>query len=504
MSQLSVPADAPDRGADELAIAPPTGWNAQYIDGKWVQAESRDTIAVKNPSSGSEIGRIPIGTASDVDAAYAAATRAQADWETTTAYERADIVNEAREILTSWTDELGYLFPAESGSVTTKARSELGGVEAIMQVSESLPFQMSGGQKSSPVPGKETEVQQNPVGVVGVITPWNYPLYLSMRVVAPAIATGNAVVLKPDEHTPYLGGHVIARAFEEADLPAGLLNVVTGDGRQTGDAVVTHETPRVISFTGSSEVGRTVGARAVEEFAYPELELGGNNAHIVTENADLERAVNGGVFGSFTHQGQICISINRHIVHKSVYDEYVTRLSDRAAALPIGDPHAEDTVVGPVINKQQRNKIIDFVDRSQQRGATIETGGDYDGLFVEPTVLSDVDQDMPIACNEHFGPVAPVIAYEDEADALAIANDTRYGLSGSVHSTDRAQARHIAERLETGMVHINDQPNNNDPNTPFGGVGASGLGRFNGDALLDWLTETKWISFQNEPREYPY
>ncbi|ERG89180.1 MAG: NAD-dependent aldehyde dehydrogenase [halophilic archaeon J07HX5] len=504
MSKLSVTANPSEQVADDLTIAPITGWNAQYIDGEWIPAGDRETIAVEEPSSGAEIGRIPVGTADDVDTAYQAAARAQSDWETTTAHERAAVINDAREIIRGWEDELIYLFAAESGSVNAKARSELNSLDAIMEVSEGLASQVSGEYRTSPVENKETQVRQKPVGVVGVITPWNFPFHLSMRVVAPALAAGNAVVLKPDEQTPYLGGHVIARAFEEAGLPAGLLNVVTGDGAQTGDAVVTHETPRMISFTGSSEVGRKVGARAVEQFAYPELELGGNNVHIVTENADLDWAVDSGVFGSFTHQGQICISINRHIVHESVYDEYVERLSDRAAALPIGDPHEPDTVVGPIINEQQRDKIVEFIAQSQERGAVVETGGGHDELFVEPTVLSNVNQEMPVACNEHFGPVAPVIPYETESEALAIANDTRYGLSGSVHSTDLSQAKRIATELETGMVHINDQPVNDDPNTPFGGVGASGLGRYNGEAILDRLTETKWISIQNEPRDYPY
>ncbi len=504
MADLTVTPESPDTTADELSIAPADGWNALYVDGEWIPAGSRETIAVEDPAARTEIGRIPVGTAADVDDAYAAAERAQTEWAKRTPHDRAALINDAREILLSWEEDLLYLFAAECGGTPLKGGFEMELVEKMMRVSEGLAFEMNGEHKSSLVENKETQVRRNPAGVVGAITPWNFPLHLSMRVVAPALATGNAVVLKPAEQTPYLGGLVIARAFEEAGLPAGLLNVVTGDGEQTGDAVATHPTPRVMSFTGSSEVGRTVGARAVEQFTQPDLELGGNNAHVVTANADLDWAVDAGVFGSFTHQGQECISINRHIVHESLYDEYVDQLSSRAEQLPVGDPRDPDTVVGPVINEQQRDQIVSYVEQSVADGATLECGGGHDGLFVEPTVLSRVGNDMPTACNEHFGPIAPVIAYEDESEAVAIANDTEYGLSGSVHSTDLSQAKRIAEALETGMVHINDQPLNDHAHTAFGGVGASGMGRYNGEAVLRQFTETKWISIQREPREYPY
>ena len=504
MTDLNITVKASNQSVDELSIAPENGWNAQYINGDWVPAGNRETISVTDPASQGEIGTVPVGTNTDVDNAYDAAETAQSEWQQRTPSDRAALINEARDILLSWKEDLMQLFMAECGGVPLKGGFEMELVEDMMRVSEGLAFQMSGEHKSSLVEDKETQVRRNPVGVVGAITPWNFPMHLSMRVVAPALATGNAVVLKPAEQTPYLGGLVIARAFEEAGLPDGLVNVVTGDGEQTGDAVVSHPTPRVMSFTGSSEVGRQVGAKAAEQFTQPDLELGGNNAHIVTEQADLDWAVDAGVFGSFTHQGQECISINRHIVHESHHDEYVERLSERASQLPVGDPRTEDTVVGPVINSQQRDKIIDFIERSEKQGATIETGGRHDGLFIEPTVLSGVDSEMPCACNEHFGPVAPVIPYEEQKTAIAIANDTEYGLSGSVHSTDLTKAKEIAEQLETGMVHINDQPLNDHAHTAFGGVGASGMGRYNGEAVLDQFTETKWISIQRSPRDYPY
>lgn len=499
-----VPVEQPTTDPDDLGLAPETGWNALYIDGEWVPAGDRDTYPMVDPSTQEQMGETPVGTAADVDTAYEAAAAAQPAWAERTPDDRAGLLEDARNVLESYTEELLLLFARECGGTGLKGGFELDLAQKIAHRSEGLAFEMSGQHKPALVEDKETQVRRNPVGVVGVITPWNFPLYLSMRVVAPALATGNAVVLKPAEDTPLLGGSVIARAFEEAGLPDGLLNVVTGTGETTGDAVASHPTPRVLSFTGSSEVGRTVGQNAVAEFTAPSLELGGNNAHIVTAEADIDWAIDAGVFGSFTHQGQECISINRHIVHESHYDEYVQRLAERAAQLPVGDPKSEDTVVGPVINSDQRDKIEAFVEESVAAGATVVAGGGVDGLFVQPTVLSGVTNEMPTACNEHFGPIAPVIPYEDEAEALAMANDTEYGLSGSVHSTDLSKAKRIAEGLETGMVHINDQPLNDHAHTPFGGVGASGLGRYNNEAILREFTETKWVSIQREPRDYPY
>ncbi|EMA41648.1 aldehyde dehydrogenase family protein [Halobiforma nitratireducens] len=489
---------------DELEVAPETGWDALYLDGEWVPRGDRDAIPVENPATRSTVTTVPSGTEDDVDDAFATAAAAQEEWAQRPPQERAAIVSKAGELLGEYADDLATLFAVECGGVQLKADFEVQLAQRMSEVSAGLATRANGRHKESVTPGKENLVVREPAGVVGVITPWNFPLHLTNRVIAPAIALGNSVVVKPDEHTPMTGGLVLAKAFEEAGLPDGVLNVVPGYGDEIGDHFSGHPVPSVMSFTGSSEIGRRVGQRAVGSYAEPALELGGNNAHIVLEDADLERAVDAGAFGSFTHQGQECISINRHLVHESLYDEYVAKLADRAASLPIGNPLEEGTLVGPVINESQRDKIVGFIEESTERGATVEAGGNHDGLFVEPTVLSGVDSDMPVACNEHFGPVAPVIPFETDEEAVRIANDTEYGLSGSVHSTDLQRARDVADAMETGMVHINDQPLNEEPHVPFGGVGASGMGRYNDDWILETLTTTKWISIQREPREYPY
>ena len=290
-----------------------------------------------------------------------------------------------------------------------------------------------------------------------------------------------------------------------------MLNVVTGRGSEIGDAVAGHSQSDAVAFTGSTAVGRRVASIAAENLAVQAMELGGNNAHVVTADADLEAAIDSAVFGSFVHQGQVCISINRHVVHEDVYDAYVDALVERVEALPVGSAHDPDTAVGPIIDEAQRDAMLGYVEETVAAGATLETGGGTvslvdvdDSLVVEPTVLSDVTNDMPAACNEHFGPIAPVLPFADIDEAVAIANDTPYGLSGSVHAGDLDTALDIADRLETGHVHINDQPVNDEAHVPFSGTNASGMGGYNSEIILRELTETKWISIQREDREYPF
>ncbi|MDY7083244.1 MAG: aldehyde dehydrogenase family protein, partial [Halobacteria archaeon] len=256
------------------------------------------------------------------------------------------------------------------------------------------------------------------------------------------------------------------------------------------------------SFTGSTEIGRRVARLAVDNVNLPALELGGNAPYIVCEDVDLDQAVTAGLFGSFFHQGQVCISINRHLVHEDIYDDYVEQFAERASELPMGDPTNGANVIGPIINESQRDQIMRFIEESIEQGATLETGGDYDGLFVEPTVLSDATNDMSASCNEHFGPVAPIIPFSSDKEAIEMANDTEYGLSSAVSSGDRERARKIADQIEAGMVHINDQPLHEEANVPFGGVKKSGMGRFNGEWVLEEFTNTKWISEQNTDRDY--
>jgi aldehyde dehydrogenase (NAD+) len=479
-------------------------WDAIYVDGEWRSVEDRERLDVTNPATRESIAQVPSSAVEDVDAAYEAATAAQAEWAATTPDERADIVRTVADLIDDHADEIRELLAVEAGSAPPKLDIEHGGTVTFVHDAASYPLRMSGGHNQSKIPGKENIIQREPVGVVGVITPWNVPLKLSIRAVAPAIAVGNSVVLKPAAETPISGGLLLARLFEMAGLPDGVLNVVPGDGETAGDRTAAHPDSDAIAFTGSTAAGRLVGENAVDHFALPALELGGNNPHVVLEDANLDDAVDAGVFGSFWHQGQVCISINRHLVHESLYDEYADRLAERAANLSIGDPRDDDTVIGPIINEEQRDTIIDYIEQTVEEGATLETGGDYDGLYVEPTVLTDVENEMAAACNEHFGPVAPIIPFSSDEEAVELANATEYGLSGSVHSADRGHARDVADRIDTGMIHINDQPVNVEPHAPFGGMKDSGIGRYNGKWIIDEFTQTKWTSVQRESRDYPF
>ncbi|WP_436929116.1 aldehyde dehydrogenase family protein [Halosimplex halobium] len=486
-------------------------WNALYVDGEWRPAEGDETIAVEDPSTREQVATVPAAGEADVDAAYEAAAEAQSEWADAPPARRAEVIQDAIETLQSHSDEVIDLLTHEAGGSPIMGETSVQIATDQAGEAAALPRQMKGEHAASNVPGKEHIVKREPRGVVTVISPWNFPLNLSMRAVAPALAAGNAVVIKPATNTPITGGLLFAKLFEDAGLPAGLLNVVTGHGSDIGDAVAGHPESDMVAFTGSTAVGRQVAATAGENLAEQSMELGGNNAHVVTADADIDQAIDSATFGSFVHQGQVCISINRHVVHESIYDEYVDALVDRAESLPVGSAHEEDTVVGPIINESQRDEMLGYVEETVDAGATLETGGETadlegvdDSLVVRPTVLSGVTNDMAAACNEHFGPIAPVIPFSDIDEAVAIANDTEYGLAGSVHAGDLGVGMDIADRMETGQVHINDQPINDEAHVTFSGTAASGVGGYNDGAILEQVTETKWISLQREPREYPF
>lgn len=481
-----------------------TDW-PMYIDGEWTTPSDAGTLEVMNPHTQEKYAEVPAATTDTVDEAFEAAEAAQHEWAQTPPQERAGIVVSVLEEIHKHHDEIVDLIVNETGKSYLAAETAVHIAEGHIQYASSYPFNSSGRYDDSVIPGKENFVEREPVGVVAAIVPWNFPFNLTLRIVPHAIALGNTVVLKPAPDTPIVGGAVMAYLFEQAGLPPGVLNVVTGHDDEIGDHISGHPTADVMSFTGSSEIGKRVGSRAVEQLTYPALELGGNNPHIVREDADLEYALNAASFASFVHSGQVCISINRHLVHESLYQDYVAGLTERAQNIPTGNPLEDpDVIVGPVINEKQRDRIIDFIEGTIADGATLETGGDYEGLVVEPTVLSDVTNDMPLACNEHFGPVAPIIPFSTDEEAIEMANDTNMGLSASIHSSDVNEARRMAGQIESGTVHINDQTINDEPHIPFGGVKDSGLGRYNAKELMRTLTQTKWISVMDEQRQYPF
>lgn len=356
----------------------------------------------------------------------------------------------------------------------------------------------------SEIPGKVNRVFRKPIGVVGSISPFNFPLFLSIRTIVPAIATGNAVVHKPDLQTAISGGGVIAKAFEEAGLPAGVFNLIVTDISEIGDYFVEHPVPKFISFTGSTAVGRHIGAIAGQNLKKVALELGGNSPFLVLEDADIDQAVDSAIFGKFLHSGQICMMINRIFVHRSKYDEFVQKFVERAKQLKYGNPEDPTVVIGPIINERQIEKILNFAKMAEEDGATVALRGERVGNIITPFVFTDVKNDSRLAQSEIFGPIATIIPFDTEEEAIRLANEVEYGLSAGVFTQDLERGLAVAQRIESGMAHVNDQPVNVEAQMPFGGEKASGLGRFGGQWALEEFTTVQWVSVQEKPRKYPF
>ncbi|MDT0691012.1 aldehyde dehydrogenase family protein [Salegentibacter sp. F188] len=479
-----------------------TNLNQQFIGGNWQNGNDDATIKNINPYDNSEINTIKGANADDVDAAHVAAKKAGEEWGKALPQERAEVIQKAIQILTQRKEEIVEWLIKEAGSTRVKAETEIKITLGIMKEAASFPTRMHGFIFDSITPGKESRAYRKPLGVIGIISPWNFPLNLSMRSIAPALATGNAIVLKPSSDTPVTGAILAAKIFEEAGLPKGVFNVVIGKGSSIGDHFVSHPDSKLISFTGSTPVGKNIGKLAGEAIKKTSLELGGNNVFVVLDDANIDDAVDAAVFGKFMHQGQICMSINRIVVDFKIADEFVEKFVEKTKQLKFGDPSDKETTVGPLIDHDQVERILKDVNDSTSDGAILRIGGKAKGNVLEPTILDNVKDDMPIADNEIFGPVAPVIRVSSEEEALKIANSKPHGLSGAVFTRNIARGVAFARKVETGMIHVNDQTVNDEPNAPFGGERGSGLGRFNGDFVLEEFTRLQWVTVQHEPRDF--
>ena len=486
--------------------APYTNLNKQFVAGTWRDGGSGEVQADTNPYNGDVLTSFVLADTDDVNAAYEAAAANQAAWAVTPPAVRAGVMRRFVEILDARHDEIVEWSIHEGGSTRGKAEFEVGAARAITLEAASYPYRMSGEIVASDIPHKENRVYRSALGVITVISPWNFPLNLTQRSLAPALALGNAVVVKPASDTPITGGILLAKIFEEAGLPAGVLSVVIGRGSVIGDYVVSHPTPKLISFTGSTAVGRGIGALATggKHLKRVALELGGNSPLVVLDDADINLAVNIAIAGRFTHQGQVCMSTNRIIVDQSIIEEFTKRFVDRASKLPVGDPNDPQTVIGPIINGSQFTSIMDKIARAQQQGATLAFGGDPVGQVIPPHVFTDVDPESDIVLEESFGPIVPIIKARDEAVALRLANASEYGLSSAVCSSNVDRAVRFAQQIDAGMTHVNDMTLADEPHIPFGGEKNSGLGRFNGHWIIEEMTRTHWISIQHEPHGYPF
>ena len=476
-----------------------------YIDG-WREGTSERTSTTKNPFNDEPIIEIRQASKADVVDAYNIAQQKQAEWAALAPKDRAEIMNKAADFIEANMEAIVALIQTESASSAIKANIEAGlGIGSLREAAQ-FPTRITGSIHPSNTPGKTNFVFREPLGVVGVISPWNFPFALSMRSVAPALACGNAVVLKPASDTPIVGGLLMGKIFEAAGLPEGVLNIVVGAGSEIGDHFVENEVPSLISFTGSTPVGQNVGKMAVggKRMKRVSLELGGNAPLVVLDDADMEQALGGAMLGKFLHQGQICMAVNRIIVEAPLYDEFVEKFAERVKKLPYGDQLDPNNVVAPVINDQQLESVKGKIEQARAEGAREVVSGPIEGRVIAPHVFADVTADMELFREEIFGPVVGIVKADDEAHALELANDTEFGLSSAVFTKDLTRGVKFARGIVAGMTHVNDITVNDEAHVMFGGEKNSGLGRFNGEWAIHEFTTEHWVGVAPGNAQYPF
>ena len=476
----------------------------QYIDGEWRPGSGSWDIIDFNPYDGEKLASITIATVDEVDDAYQAAARAQKAWAATNPYARRAVLERALRLVEEREQEIADAIITELGGTRLKADFGLRLAKDFLREAAHQALSPEGRILPSPVDGKENRLLRVPVGVVGVISSYNFPFLLSIKSVAPALALGNAVVLKPHQETPIVGGSLVAKIFQDAGLPGGLLNVVITDIAETGDAFIDHPLLKVISFTGSDQVGRHIAAVCAANLKRSVLELSGNSALVVLDDADVDYAVDAAVFSRYIHQGQICMAANRVLVDRSVFDEFTEKFVAKVKTLRTGDPREPETVIGPLINHSKADAVTGVIDQALAEGAeALVRGGRTDNL-VEPSVLTGVPAGSALLRQEVFGPVAFLIPFDGEEEAVRIVNDTPYGLSGAVHTGDIERGVAFAQQIDTGMFHVNDGTVHDEPFVPFGGEKSSGLGRLNGEGTVECFTTQKWISVQHGRSGFPF
>lgn len=472
------------------------------FNGDWVPA-SGPLQSIIEPATGERLMRCAMADAADIAKASRDAALAQPAWAALGPRQRAAIFRKAADVAEQSFDELALYVARETGAALFKGQHEVREAIVLLHQAAGLLSQAHGVVLPSEA-GRLSYARRQPHGVVGVISPFNFPLVLSMRSVAPALAAGNAVVLKPDPQTPMSGGFLIARLFEVAGLPKGLLHVLPGSA-EAGEALCRDPNVRMIAFTGSTGAGRKVAEVAGRNLKKVALELGGKNPLIILEDADLDLAARNAAWGAWLHQGQICMATGLILAHESIAAELTRKLVEKAQAMTLGNAAREEAAMGPLINQRQLQRVHDIVSDTVLAGARLEAGGNHDRLFYQATVLSGVKPGMRAFDEEVFGPVATVVSFATDDEAIELANRTEYGLAAAIISPSVGRAMTIGERLQCGMLHINDQTVADECVNPFGGRGASGNGgSVGGPADWDEYTQWQWVTVKNTAPIYPF
>ena len=476
------------------------------INGKSVPAKSGRTFDRIDPVKGTIASRAAAASAADVNAAADAAAAAFPAWSATGPGQRRELLLRAAEKLLAHTDEVVAALVRETGATSPWAAFNVMAAANFLREAASATTQIAGEVIPSDIPDSLAMAVRQPIGVCAGIAPWNAPIILGVRAIAMPLACGNTVVFKASEACP-AAHRVIGTALQEAGFPDGVVNVITNapaDAAEVVGALIDHPAVRHVNFTGSTRVGRIVAERAARNLKPALLELGGKAPLIVLDDADLDAAVDAAAFGAFLNQGQICMSTERIVVDESVAGEFVKRLAKKASSLPLADPSAGPTVLGSIVDQRSADRIGELVDDAIAKGAALASGGKSNGTLMPATVVDRVTPKMRLYGEESFGPVVTVVRVHGDEEALRVANDTEFGLSAAVFSRDIARAWNIARRVQSGICHINAPTVHDEPQMPFGGVKASGYGRFGGKAAINEFTTLRWITVQTGPRHYPF